>query len=64
MLDADPGIAERNLDLDLRDAHAMRNRLAHDYDEVSLDIVWNTLKTNLPGLKDAIDRLRPCHEAV
>ena len=37
VLDADPGIAERHLDLELRDAYAMRNRLVHDYDEISFD---------------------------
>ena len=28
----------------------MRNLHAHDYDRVDLDIVWNTLKEDIPDL--------------
>ena len=31
---------------------AMRNRIAHGYDSVNIDIVWNTSKNNCPELKD------------
>ena len=27
----------------------MRDRLVHDYDEVKLDLVWEVVKTNIPG---------------
>jgi len=63
VLDADPEFAERHEDLDLRDAYAMRNRLVHDYDEVSLAIVWNTLEINLPNLQAAVERIRASGEA-
>lgn len=36
----------------------MRNRLAHGYFEINLDIVWDTLKNELPGLKTALVEVR------
>ncbi len=31
-------------------ASAMRNLLIHDYDEVNLNVVWDTAQNDLPGL--------------
>jgi uncharacterized protein with HEPN domain len=36
---------------------AMRNKVSHDYFEVDLEIVWNTVKNHLPQLKQQITRL-------
>lgn len=35
---------------------ALRNRLIHGYFDVDLDIVWDTVKTDLPPL---LDKLKP-----
>ena len=35
----------------------MRNKMIHNYFDVSLTIVWNTIKDNLPRLKQQIDDL-------
>jgi len=35
----------------------MRNKMIHNYFEVSLTVVWNTLKDDLPQLKKQIDDL-------
>ena len=32
----------------------MRNRLVHAYTEVSLDVVWSTIKDDIPPLVDAL----------
>ena len=40
--------------LPLAEAVSTRNRLIHEYDDVDLKIVWNTVKDDLPGLKKAI----------
>jgi uncharacterized protein with HEPN domain len=54
--DADPDFIERHPDMGLREAHGVRNRVAHDYDKIDLDVVWNTVILSLPQLKIAIEK--------
>jgi uncharacterized protein with HEPN domain len=35
----------------------MRNRIAHGYFEINLDVVWETVHTALPALRHDLDRL-------
>jgi uncharacterized protein with HEPN domain len=35
----------------------MRNKMIHDYFDVNLNVVWNTVKEDLPALKKQIDGL-------
>lgn len=35
----------------------MRNRLIHAYDDISLDILWQTVTSNLPPLLQALERI-------
>jgi uncharacterized protein with HEPN domain len=35
----------------------MRNKLIHDYFDVDLDVVWNTVQQDLPVLADQIRAL-------
>ena len=37
--------------LPLAEAVSTRNRLIHQYDDIDLKIVWNTIKNDLPDLK-------------
>ena len=37
--------------------YTMRNRIAHGYFQVDLEIVWRTVRTDLPQLKFALDKL-------
>ncbi len=37
----------------------MRNRLVHEYDEIDLDVVWDTIVHNLPTLILALQKLVP-----
>ena len=37
--------------LPLAEAVSTRNRLIHQYDDIDLQIVWNTIKYDLPELK-------------
>lgn len=37
--------------------YAMRNRVAHGYFEVDLDLVWRTVTDDLPGLRSQIASL-------
>ena len=36
--------------------YGMRNRIVHGYDDVDMNIVWDTIKTDLPELKDEIKK--------
>ena len=38
---------------------AMRNRLVHAYFSINLDILWNTVQEDLPGLIDQLERSVP-----
>jgi uncharacterized protein with HEPN domain len=36
---------------------AMRNRMIHNYFDVNVDLLWGTVRDDLPKLKQQIDRL-------
>lgn len=36
----------------------MRNRIAHGYFEIDLDVVWNTVQTALPELLKQLSAVR------
>jgi uncharacterized protein with HEPN domain len=36
---------------------AIRNKIVHDYRGIELEIIWDTVKNNLPGLKTQVKRL-------
>jgi len=56
-----PDFAAAHPELPLAFAYQMRNALAHGYFKVDLEIVWNTIHRDLPGLyaqvKAAVRRL-------
>jgi uncharacterized protein with HEPN domain len=37
----------------------MRNRLIHEYEDLDLDIVWDTVKISLPLLIDELEKFIP-----
>ena len=40
-----------------KDIVGMRNRLSHGYFDVNLDVVWQTVKTDLPNLIKALKKI-------
>jgi uncharacterized protein with HEPN domain len=38
----------------------MRNRMAHGYFEINLDIVWDTVQESLPQLEQQLLELQRC----
>ena len=42
-----------------RDIIGMRNRTTHGYFDVNLDIVWETVRTDLPNLIKALKEILP-----
>ena len=60
------GEASRQLPDDFQEEHdsipwsdiiGMRNRIAHDYMNVDLDIVWEVIHHDLPSLKSSVQQL-------
>jgi uncharacterized protein with HEPN domain len=49
--------AEAHPELPWTDAYEMRNAVAHGYFNVDLDIVWNTVCNDLPGLHRTVETL-------
>lgn len=45
-------------ELPLAEAVSTRNRLIHQYDDIDLKIVWNTIKNDLPELVKKIKELK------
>jgi uncharacterized protein with HEPN domain len=40
-----------------RQIRGMRNRMIHNYFDVNIDVLWSTVKDDLPKLKQQTDRL-------
>jgi uncharacterized protein with HEPN domain len=51
-----------NSNIPWNDIINMRNRLIHAYFDVNLDIVWQTVKTDLPDLIKALEETIPPEE--
>ena len=60
------GEAAARVTIEFRSAHpvvpwpqiiAMRNRLVHGYDEVDLDVLWDTVQDDLPPLVTTLEAL-------
>lgn len=49
-----PAFAKANADFPWDDAYWMRNVLSHGYFQVDLDIVWETITSDLPVFLDKI----------
>jgi uncharacterized protein with HEPN domain len=37
----------------------LRNRIVHEYDDIDLDIVWQTVQDDIPALKSALELIVP-----
>jgi len=53
-----PAFAKEHSELPLRNAYEMRNALSHGYFKTDLQIVWKTIKNDLPTLKSQIIEIR------
>ncbi len=50
VMDAYGGFAQAHGQIPWRNMRGMRNRIAHGYFDINLDVVWNTIQTALPEL--------------
>jgi uncharacterized protein with HEPN domain len=53
-----PEFVARHADVPWRNMKGMRNRIAHGYFDINLDVVWDTVKTALPDLLERISAIR------
>jgi uncharacterized protein with HEPN domain len=54
---ADPVLQSRAPEIPWDVMYGMRNRIVHDYFEVDLDVVWQTIQRDLPVLRPQIVQL-------
>lgn len=52
-----PDLLAAHPDVPWKSIKGMREKLAHDYDTVSVTIIWNTATRELPLLRDAVRSL-------
>lgn len=50
IMDVYPEFAARHPEVPWRSMRGMRNRIAHGYFDINLDVVWETVKVALPDL--------------
>lgn len=50
VMDRHPDFAGRHSDIPWRGMRGMRNRIAHGYFDIDLDVVWETVQSALPDL--------------
>jgi uncharacterized protein with HEPN domain len=50
VMDRHPDFATRNSAVPWRNIRGMRNRIAHGYFDLNLDVVWDTVQSALPEL--------------
>ena len=48
---------EKYNSVDWKEAVRMRNRIIHGYEDIDLEIVWNTIKTDFPKLRNNIENV-------
>jgi len=54
LMDHYPEFTEQHPDVPWRSMRGMRNRIAHGYFEINLDVVWDTVRIALPELLERL----------
>lgn len=58
IMDGYPSFIQEHLDIPWRGMRGMRNRIAHGYFDINLDVVWETVQTALPELLQRLSFLQ------
>jgi len=56
IMDHYPEFASENPHIPWRNMRGMRNRFAHGYFDINLDVVWDTVQNAVPDLLQQIDK--------
>ena len=57
VMDQHSAFAAEHNHIPWRNMRGMRNRIAHGYFDINLEVVWDTVQTALPALKSQLDAL-------
>lgn len=57
VMDQYPAFAEQHKQIPWRSMRGMRDRIAHGYFDINLEVVWDTLQAALPALNSQLDAL-------
>lgn len=58
IMDQFPDLVLSNKDMPWRRMRGMRNRIAHGYFQIDLDIIWDTIKDDMPELIEQTRKAR------
>lgn len=58
VMDSYPEFTEAHPEVPWRSMRGMRNRIAHGYFDINLDVVWETVQTALPALRQHLAAAR------
>lgn len=58
VMDGNPEYTDAHPEIPWRSMRGMRNRIAHGYFEINLDVVWDTAQQALPELVRQLDEFR------
>lgn len=58
VMDSYPEFADAHPEVPWRSMRGMRNRIAHGYFDINLDVVWETVQAALPELQQQLARAR------
>ena len=64
VMDSHADFAQEHPQVPWRSMRGMRNRMAHGYFDIDLDMVWNTVQNALPELLRQLSALRPPAESA
>ena len=59
IMEQHPDFTDAHPEIPWRNMRGMRNRMAHGYFDINLEVVWDTVQTALPALKKQLEALRP-----
>jgi len=62
IMESNADFAQTHTQIPWRSMRGMRNRMAHGYFEINLDVVWDTVQTALPALLQQLSHLPPSAE--
>jgi uncharacterized protein with HEPN domain len=57
VMDGFPEFVREHSDVPWRNMRGMRNRIAHGYFDIDLDVVWNTVRDALPALLEQLSAI-------